>query len=123
MEFCIQSKIAILLCIISLMFNISTDGLNLGMVFIELIIDIIFVSIVNWLCFKEGFNTIAWIFVVISAIFIFVGIILVRIYGKELENAPLLTIPSLKVTSTMNPPAPTISSIRTLLDNSISAPS
>lgn len=129
MELCIQSKIAVLLCIISLMFGISINGLSLGMVFIELIVDIIFISVVNWLCFKEGFNTIAWILVVISAIVLFLSIILVRMYGKDLEKIPSSTpssTPSSSTTpsSTMLPsiPTPSVSSLRDLVLRSVTTP-
>lgn len=74
MELCNQAKIALLICIISTMFDMSLIGLNLGVFAYDVLVSIFFVLFVNWLCFKDGYNFITWTIIVIAAITVFYGI-------------------------------------------------
>ena len=78
MELCNQAKIAVLICIISTMFDISLIGFNLGVFAFDVLVSIFFVLFINWLCFKDGYNFITWTIIIIAGTTTLYGIYMER---------------------------------------------
>jgi len=103
MLFCNQSIIAILLCFISTMLDISLFGFHLGIVIFDIIVSIFFISLINWLCFLDGYSIFAWIITLIMFVIIVSGIFMIR-NGKIIPDTNMNKKDTKKeTTNTENP--------------------
>lgn len=67
MELCIIARFVLIFSVIGIIFEMYImNGTSIVHFILNVIVTFIVVSVANWACFKEGYNWIAWIVVIIS---------------------------------------------------------
>ena len=67
MELCIIARFVLIFSVIGIILEMYImSGTTIVIFILNVITTVIAVSVANWACFKEGYNWIAWIVVIIS---------------------------------------------------------
>lgn len=85
MELCFSSQVVILLSIIGISLDIYLAGFSAFSLFIDLLVTFLLVLIVNWACFREGFNWVAWLIVIFN-IFAIINLFIFVLFAKTMTN-------------------------------------
>ena len=85
LRLCSIAKAVLLLSILGMGLDIYVFGTTLLGFSLNVIFTILFVSIANWGCFNKGYNWIAWIIAILSAISVISMLLLIKYRYKYFE--------------------------------------
>jgi phosphotransferase system glucose/maltose/N-acetylglucosamine-specific IIC component len=83
MKLCFLAKVVFLLSIIGISLDIYLAGLTLMSFLQNVILIFLFVWITNWSCYKESYNWVAWVIVILTLIMLMTTIFVVKNKNKE----------------------------------------
>lgn len=83
MELCFSAQIVILLSIIGISLDIYLAGMSFVSFFIDILVSAIFVFMVNWACFREGYTWLIFLILIINMIGIITIAYLIKNKNKE----------------------------------------